>query len=35
MWFRDVSYGLNLGCGGPIGDYIGCWGDLLRDMLQI
>ena len=33
----DMSYGLRkfrLG-GGPIGDYIGFWGDLLRDILQI
>ena len=22
-----MSYGLNLGWGGPIGDYIGFWGD--------
>ena len=30
-----VNYGLNLGWGGPIGDYIRFWGDLLRDILQI
>ena len=35
-----MSYRLNLGWGalcspGPIGDYIGFWGDLLRDILQI
>ena len=30
-----MSYGLNLGWGGPMGDEIGFWGDLLRDMLQI
>ena len=30
-----VSYGLNLGWGGPTGDCIGFWGDLLRDILQI
>ena len=30
-----VSYGLNLGWGGPTADYIGFWGDLLRDILQI
>ena len=31
-----VSYGLNLGCGGHIGDYIGFWGEnLLRGILQI
>ena len=30
-----MSYGPNLGWGGPIGDYIGFWGGLLRDMLQI
>ena len=32
---QDTSYGLNLGWGGPIGDYIGfIWGDVLRDILQ-
>ena len=30
-----MSYGLNLGWGGPIADYIGFWGDLLRGILQI
>ena len=33
----DMSNGLRkfrLG-GGPIGDYLGFWGDLLRDILQI
>ena len=30
-----VSYRLNLGWGGPIGDYVGFWGDLLRDMLHM
>ena len=30
-----MSYGLNLGWGGTIGDYTGFWGNLLRDMLQI
>ena len=30
-----MSYGLNLGWGGPIGEYIRFWGDLLRDILQI
>ena len=31
-----MSYGLNLGWGGPIGDYIGFWGGtFLRDILQI
>ena len=29
-----MSYGLNLGCGGTIGDYIGFGGHLLRDILQ-
>ena len=29
-----MSYGLNLGWGGPIGVHIGFWGDLLRDILQ-
>ena len=27
-----MSYGLNLGWEGPIGDYIGFGGDLLRDI---
>ena len=30
-----VSYGLNLGWGGPLGDHIQFSGDLLRDRLQI
>ena len=25
-----MSYGLNLGLGGPIWDYIGFWGDSLK-----
>ena len=29
-----MSYGLNLGWGGPIGDYIGSRGDLLKNILQ-
>ena len=34
--YAYMSYGLNLGWGGPTGDYIGLWGgDLLRDILQI
>ena len=30
-----MSYGLNLGGGGPIGGFIGFAGDLLRDIPQI
>ena len=30
-----MSYGLNLGWGDPIGDYMGFGEDLLRDILQI
>ena len=30
-----MSYGLDLGRGGPIGDYLGFRGDLSRDILQI
>ena len=29
------NYGLDLGLGGPIGDYIEFWGGPLRDILQI
>ena len=32
---KYVSYGLKSRLGGPIGDYIGFWGDPLRDVLQI
>ena len=36
MWFRDVSYGLNLVGGGTYrGLYSVLGGDLLRDILQI
>ena len=28
-------FGLNLGWGGPMGDYMGFWGHRLRDILQI
>ena len=30
-----MSYRLNLGWGGPIGDHKGFGGDLVRDILQI
>ena len=35
LGFRVEGYGLNLGWGGPIEHYIGFWGNLLRDTLQI